>query len=518
VNGAGTGSSPVADRLFILRQSGDLYTKARKTRLRFQARLEKNIRDALRSHGIEHRLTSTWSRSYVETPAGAPGDEDTAEVLSRVFGLRSVSVAEPFAWGTLEELVDLAVPFFAASVRGRSFAVRATRRGDRERIPFDSQAVEVALGRALLDRAGAARVDLDEPEAVAFVEVEPGEAHLFHGKKNGWGGLPLGVEGRALALVSGGFDSAVASWLMLKRGVELDYVFCNLGGTAHRLGVLKVMKVIADRWSYGSRPRLFEIDFQPVAAELREKARAQHWQIVLKRQMVRAAALLAHRLRRPGIVTGEAVGQVSSQTLHNLAVISLASPDVPLLRPLLGFNKEEILALARSTGIHDLAAAVGEYCDMVPRHPATRALPQAVLNDETSLDPGLLPALVAARRVHNLRALPAESLAPSSLEIDRVPEGATVLDLRALAAFHAWHWPGALHLDFPRALEAWPSFDRARAYVIVCEVGLKSAHLAERMQEAGFRAWHFAGGAGDLMARAVSEGELEASLLAPAVR
>jgi thiamine biosynthesis protein ThiI len=501
------------DHLLILRQSGDFYTKSRKTRLRFQTRLLRNIQDALTSHGIPHRLERTWSRSYLETP-----DMAAAEVLTRVFGLQSVSVAEPRPWERLEDLVETGASFFAESVRGKSFAVRASRRGEREKIPFDSQAVEIALGRALLDRAGAARVDLDDPEAVAWVEIEPGKVHLFHEKFRGFGGLPIGVEGRALALVSGGFDSAVASWLMLKRGVALDYVFCNLGGSAHRLGVLKVMKVIADRWSYGYRPKLYELDFQPVAAELREKTQTQNWQIVLKRQMVRAAAIVAQRLRRLGIVTGEAVGQVSSQTLQNLGVIAQASPETPLLRPLLGFNKEEILAVARRAGLYDLAAAVGEYCDMVPRHPATHARLRSIVQDESGLDPELLYRLVKARTVHDLRRLPAESLGAPSLETDHVPEGATVLDLRSAPAFRAWHWPGALRLDFPRALEAFPSFDRERPYVLVCEVGLKSAHLAEKMQEAGFRAWHFGGGIKDLMALAEKEKGLEMSVLAPAVR
>lgn len=503
------------DHFLILRHSGDFYTKARKTRLRFQQRLAKNVQDALSSHGIPYQLDRTWSRSYLSTP-----DERAAEVLTRVFGLQSVSVVVTRPWERLEDLVREGAAFFADSVRGKTFAVRASRRGERGRIPFDSLEIERALGRALLD-AGAGKVRLDDPEVTAHVEVEPGvpgRALFFHDKLRGWGGLPIGVEGRALALVSGGFDSAVASWLMLKRGVQLDYVFCNLGGMAHRLGVLKVMKVVSDLWSYGTRPQLYEVDFQPVAAELREKARSPHWQILLKRQMVRAAVAIARRTGRAGVITGEAVGQVSSQTLQNLGVISQASPVLPVLRPLLGFNKEEILQLARKMGVYDLASAVGEYCDMVPRHPATKASLQQVLRDEDGLDPGLLQALVEARAVHNLRALKPESLGPSGLETDRIPEGATVLDLRSASSYRAWHWPGSLQLDFPRALEAYPSFDRGRPYVLVCEVGLKSAALAEKMQEAGFRAWHFAGGIKDLMSLAEKEKLADLSLLAPAVR
>ena len=502
----------MSDHLFILRHSGDFYTKARKTRLRFQQRLAKNVEDALTSHGIPHRLEKTWSRFYLETP-----ELRATEVLTRVFGLQSVSLAEPRPWAGIEDIVHHGVDMFAESVRGRTFGVRASRRGGVEKIPFDSLDVERALGRALLD-AGAGRVRLDDPEVTAWVEVEPGKAHFFREKARSWGGLPIGVEGRAVALVSGGFDSAVASWLMLKRGVELDYVFCNLGGTAHRLGVLKVMKVLADLWSYGSKPKLYEIDFQPVAAELREKVKDQHWQIVLKRQMVRVAEKMALRTNRLGMVTGEAIGQVSSQTLQNLAVISQSARLLPVLRPLLGFNKEEILDIARKMGVYDLASAVGEYCDMVPRHPATRARPSDIQKDEAALDPKLLKELVAARTVWRLRDLPPEALESSGLEARQIPEGATVLDLRPAVAFRAWSYPGSLRLDFPRALEAYPSFDRNRPYVLVCEVGLKSAALAEKMQQAGFQAWHFGGGIKELMGLAEKEKKTDLSLLAPAMR
>lgn len=501
------------DHVLILRLAGDFYTKARKTRLRFQQRLARNIEDALESHGIPGRLETEWSRFYLHTPRPA----EAAEVLPRVFGMQSVSVVERRPWESLEDVVRAGVEVFAEGARGRSFGVVATRRGDKGRIPFDSKRVEVELGRALQE-AGAGRVDLGNPELAAHVELEPGTAYLFHDKARGRGGLPVGVEGRAVALVSGGFDSAVASWLLLKRGVELDYVFCNLGGTAHRLGVLKVMKVVAELWSYGSRPRLFEVDFQAVSDELRAKTSPIHWQVILKRLMVRAGERIALRRRRLGVVTGEAIGQVSSQTLQNLAVISEAAEELPLLRPLLGFNKEEILAIAREIGMYELAATVGEYCALVSRRPATRADLGKVLREEAAMDPSVLDRAVDEARSWDLRALDPAALGDARLETDRIEPGATIVDLRSATAYKAWHYPGALHLDFQHALEAFPSFPRDRGYVLVCEVGLKSAHLAERMQEGGFAARHLSGGIRQLLAIAERENLAAASLLAPALR
>jgi thiamine biosynthesis protein ThiI len=501
------------DHLFLLRLSGDFYTKARKTRMRFFHRMVQNLEAALKGHQIPYRLEPTWSRLYLESP-----DPVAAEVAARVFGVQSVSRIERRSWTALEDLVATGVEFFGEAVRGRSFAVRATRRGERDKIGFDSTRIESALGRALLD-AGAGRVSLGEPEVTAHVELEPGTAHLFFDKVMGHGGLPIGVEGRAISLVSGGFDSAVASWLMLKRGVQLDYVFCNLGGAAHRLGVLKVMRSVAERWSYGSSPRLHEVDLSPLIPELREKVSPPNWQIVLKRLILRAGAAVAHRGGRLGLVTGDAIGQVSSQTLQNLAVISQASPSMPLLRPLLGFNKEEILALARRIGVYDLSAAVAEYCDLMPEKPNTRAALRDVLRDEAALGLDLLDRLVDDRRIHELRRIDPEALASPVPEVDEIPAGATVIDLRSAAAYRGWHYPGALHLDLPHALAAYSRFDRARPYVLVCEVGLKSAHLAERMREEGFEAFQLRDGIKGLMVLARREaGTAAAALLAPAVR
>ncbi len=471
---------------YVLSYGGELSVKAKGTRNRFSERLARNLADALDSAGIEHQIRRTWSRLYVESRS-----ERVAEVAARVFGVSAVSPAEARPWEDLDDLLRAGEEIFAPAVAGKTFAVRVRRGGRGQKLPFRSPEVERRLGSRLSPHA--AGVDLEQPQVEARVEVRRGQVYFSHRKIPGAGGLPLGTEGRALALVSGGFDSVVAAWMLLRRGVTLDYLFLNLGGDAHSGAVLEVAKVLADRWSYGTAPRLHMVDFRPLVDEIRACCPPTLWQVVLKRQMLRAADAVARMTRSAAVVTGEAVGQVSSQTLQNLAVISSVT-EIPILRPLIGHHKEEILGLARRVGSHDLSAKVPEHCALTPRQPETHAKPRRVARAEAGLDPAALAALVEERAIFDLRALDLDRLSAPELEVDAVPAGAVVLDLRSAVAFKSWHYPGALRLGYAEALRAHRSFDPDKTYVAVCEVGLKSAHLAELLHQAGYRAHHFRGG------------------------
>ncbi len=472
--------------MILVRFSGEIAIKSRNTRARFQARLAENLRQALAAENLAGKVERQWSRFLADT-----SDPAAAAVLARVFGVSSVSVAERRAWISHEETVRQAAAYFAPKVEGRRFAVRARCTGNHHHGRPSSSAIERDLGSALLP--GSAGVDLDHPEATAFVELHPDAVYLFSERIAGPGGLPLGVEGRALSLISGGFDSAVASWSMLKRGVSLDYVFFNLGGAAHRAGVLGVLEVLTRRWSYGDHPSLVEIDLRPLVAELEARVRPRYWQIVLKRLMVEMAGALARTRHLPALVTGEAVGQVSSQTLHNLAAISRAV-ELPVLRPLVGFNKEEIVAIARRIGTFERSREVKEYCALAARYPTTRANLEVVEQQQTKIDPRLIARALEGRRRIDLRSHDLGSIPGAPSPLHEIPQGATVLDLRERSAFDEWHVPGALHLDFFSALRAYPSFARGQLYVLYCDVGLKSSHLADEMREAGFDARCLEGG------------------------
>jgi thiamine biosynthesis protein ThiI len=505
--------TPAQKQLFLLRLAGEIAVKGRGTRLHFLHRLQGNLESALASTGVAYKIERDWSRFVVEAPRGA-----ALEVLPNVFGISSLSAVERRPWLTVDDVIAAGEELFADRVAGKSFAVRARRGGDKRFIPFRSADVDRALGARLRPRA--ARVDLTNPEVTVQIEIRTGEALFSTDAIAGPGGLPLGTEGRALALVSGGFDSAVAAWSILKRGVRLDYLFCNLGGGAHRDGVLAVMKLVAERWSFGYRPKLHAVDLQPLVERMRSETDPRYWQVVLKRLMLHAANLVARHTRAEALVTGEAVGQVSSQTLRNLRAIDEVA-ELPVLRPLAAADKEEIVALARRIGTYELSAAVAEYCALAAKRPATHAKVGAVRAEEDKLDLDEIAVAVAAREVIDLKGFDLATIGDPSLAVETIPEGAAVVDLRSREAFAGWHWPGAEHRDYFAALrEAQgpnPTFDRARRWVFYCEVGLKSGHVAELLRGVGFQAWHVQGGVRPLLRQQTAEDPALKALLSPAL-
>jgi thiamine biosynthesis protein ThiI len=482
----------MADRRILVRLSGEVTTKGRRVRRRFQAALTRNVREACRRAGGDCRIDNQWSRLFVDLEGGV----DPA-VLGRIFGISSYSELEGSCPARVESIVRLGTELFADRVRGRKYAVRARRSGTHS---FTSQDVMRALGTALNEGA---TVDLGDPDVEVCVEIRDDAAYLFSDRVKAAGGLPLGVEGRAVALLSGGFDSAVAAWMLLRRGVNLDYVFCNLGGAAYRRMVIEVAKRLSEDWSYGTSPRLYVIEFDGVVKALRDAVRPAYLQVALKRQMYRAASRIAERTHAEAIVTGEAIGQVSSQTLANLLAIDDATT-LPVLRPLVGFDKEEIISRSREIGTYELSARVREYCSISDGHPATAANREAVRAEDEAVDPAALNAALAAAEKLVLNEVDLSAIVVDSLFLSDVPDDAIVIDTRDRDEFEAWHWPGALNVEFTDLAREFPDLDREPRYLLYCAQGLLTAQLAETMQDRGYEAYSFPGGVRPL--RKLAEG------------
>lgn len=475
------------ERLMIVRLAGEIAIKSRRTRSGFLRRLESNLEAALATTGGEYEVELDWSRVLVRAdPAHA------LPVLVRVFGVNSIAVVEAELPADLEEIVRKGEALFRDRVEGKRFAVRARRAGEHD---FNSKDIERQLGAALVPYG---KVDLTEPEITVRVEVRGEDAWLYVDDIPAAGGFPLGVGGHALVLLSGGYDSAVAAWQVLKRGVAVDYVFCNLGGDAYERAVVQVGKRLADEWSYGTRPRLHVIDCGELVDQIRGRTKESYQQMVLKRLMYRIGSAVAAEIGAEAIVTGEALGQVSSQTLTNLVALEPAA-DVPVLRPLLTFDKVEIVERAREIGTAALSEQVKEYCAIAPGRPVTAAAERAVAAEEAKLETTAIERAVAERKVLDLRALTPMDLVAPYIFIDTIPDDAVVLDCRTEKEYAAWHLPGAERRDEWDLLAEARRLDRDRTYILYCAHGTQTAHLAEQLQREGVEAYSFRGGVRGVM-------------------
>ena len=462
-----------------LRLSGEVSTKSSATRKRFHRRLIQNIRDALGRENIEAKVVDNWYRIDVETE-----DPKAKDVLSRIFGIQVLNDACEIQYTSLENLVEQTIPFFEDRVRGKTFAVRTKRAGQRENMPFTSFDVDRAVGSALFDVSNG--VSIKNPETEVGIEVRSDRA-LFHvGDVKGPGGLPCGVEGRALSLISGGFDSAVSSWLMMRRGVDLDYLFFNLGGPEHTRNVITVLKRLTEKWSFGHSPKLHVVDLRPIVAEMKEKSPKKYWQILLKHHMFRAAEyLVGHANKHLGIVTGEAIGQVSSQTLSNLGAIQ-SGLSIPVFRPLVTYNKDEIIQLAKKIGTHKPKESFPEFCDLAGGRVALKVSPKDLEKHVGDVSEAMMIQLVQQRRIFRCSELSLDLV--EDVTISEVPENAVVLDVRDPNRIKAGPIEGAVELAFDIAVDQAQFLPKGPVYVVVCEVGLKSAYVAEIMRAMGHNA------------------------------
>lgn len=470
--------------IIVARLAGDVCTKGSQTRRTFQRRLKSNLKDAL------NRARADYSMQLTEARIDIAGDDPAlVEYASRVFGLASITRGRQYDWQTLDDVVRLGVQEFGDAVVGKKFAVRTRRSGNTRDVPFRSPDVDRALGAALLDRS--AGVNLDNPEFTARVDVRSDSVVFYEAEVPAPGGLPMGVEGRALALISGGFDSSVAAFEMMSRGIDLDFVFFNLGGPPHEQAVIDVLRTLTDRWCYGARPELHVVDFRPIVGELKTKVRGRYWQVLLKRLMLRAADRIASEGDYLALVTGDALGQVSSQTLHNLHAVSAPIQSL-ILRPLVGYDKDDIIKVSRIVGTHDLSAQTAEYCALDAGRPATRCSVFDLDRAESDMELGILDELIDARRIERCDKL--EDPVQIEVRVMSIAEDAVVLDLRDEVPDDHWQYDGAVHFPYERALQSVQMLPKAPNYVLFCDVGLKSAFLAEQMCVMGFRASSFAGG------------------------
>jgi tRNA uracil 4-sulfurtransferase len=388
--------SPVTGEPCVLLKLGEIVLKGRNRDL-FERRLQNNIRAAVRGLGIKVQIWQREGVIVVRTESGELADVDAVarrmtDVMGIVWVHRAWRVAKE-ADATVQAALDL-VGQHPALLRKGAFAIRSRRRD--KRFPMTSSDLNVLLGRKVQERYDLP-VDLKNPEIVVFVEVDQREVFVFTDGMPGAGGLPVGMSGRALVLMSGGIDSPVAAYRMMRRGLRVDFLhFSGMPFTGPE-SIYKAYALVRELDKFQGGSRLFVVPFGKAQQQIKSSG-ADRLQIVAQRRlMLKTAEVLAHDLGGAALVTGDALGQVSSQTLQNITALDDAV-DLPILRPLIGLDKIEIMDAAR--GIHTLAISElpDEDCCTVltPRRAETRAKIDDLRQIEKRLDAGEMAEQLAA--------------------------------------------------------------------------------------------------------------------------
>lgn len=348
----------------VLVRYSELAVKGPATRRRMERLLVDAIEEALRRRGVGYERVERVPGRIVVWGAGAEG----ARAAARVFGVKSASPAVAYRFSSIEDIVEEGARLFSGLVRGRIFRVRARRSG---RHGFTSKDVERLLGARLLE-LGAAGVDLERPEVTVYVEIRDDRAFYYSETVPGPGGLPLGSEEPVLALYSGGFDSTVASWLVMRRGSPVGLAFYSLGVGEALDNALEAARLVRREWVHYGGLRVFVVDFARVAEVVRSSVSPGYVLLVLRRLMMEHACRLAEEHGYEALATGESIGQVSSQTVRNMRLIG-SGLCLPVLRPVSGMDKDEVMELARRIGVYDVVSRQVEQCR---GRPVPRASPR----------------------------------------------------------------------------------------------------------------------------------------------
>lgn len=486
---------------YLIKYSPEMTTKSRIVRIRFCRQLRKNLARLLRlHHGLVDvaadphapdaiTVEAHWDYLEIHLPDAHDALRPLVETtLRNTPGIWSFSRVQAYPLPDFPTMLSLVKELHAEQLAGKTFAVRCRRAG---RHPFRSMDVERFLGAGLLRDTGAARVKLDQPEVTVALEIRDQELFLVETFQDGIGGFPIGTQDSVISLISGGYDSAVTSYLSMKRGLRTHFLFFNLGGREHEIAVKEVALYLWLKFGASHAVQFITVPFEGVIAEILEKVENSQMGVVLKRMMLRAAERVADYLEVDALVTGESVAQVSSQTLVNLAVIDAVS-NMLILRPLAMSDKQDIVDLARQIGTEEFSAVIPEYCGVISVKPTTRAKRHRIEREEQNFDFAVLDKACAERVALDIRKMRLDEVptAPVVEEVQQPAPSAVVIDIRhpdeeELAPL-SLAGNTVLKLPFYRLNKTFAELQPDQHYLLYCAKGVMSRLHATHLKELGF--------------------------------
>lgn len=474
---------------FILRLFPEISIKSKPVRNRLIKVLTQNLHNIAANHGFEIKVQPQWDKLMATFGSDESEKTRTQAVreLSRIPGIHSFLEVKEFTFERFEDIFEVAGPIYGPSLNGKTFAVRVRRRGNHS---FTSQEAERMIGGMFKAHYPNLGVNLNKPEVTINIELEQDKAFVVTNKYQGLGGYPVGSQGVALSLISGGFDSGVSTYKAIHRGMKVNYLFFNMGGTAHEIGVKQEAYFIWDRFGSSHKVKFVTIPFERIVGQILERTHHGVRGVILKRMMMRVGSQVARKLNAEALVTGESVGQVSSQTLTNLNHIDRVS-DCLVLRPLVMEDKQDIVDKAWEIGTAGFAESIPEYCGVISDHPNVCPERSFVEEEEAKMDANLVEEAVEAAAVLDIKAIP-ENTSKLEIEVETVKELSkddVILDVRspddAAKAPLKDETHQVIELPFYKVASEFGHLDKLKTYALFCDQGVMSTMQAHELKEKG---------------------------------
>lgn len=382
---------------------------------------------------------------------------------------------------TLDKIKQKVREIVGDLLTNKTFVVRVKRTGKH---PFSSLDIEKTVGGHLLANTQAKGVMLKNSDIIVQMELIQNQLNLITTKYKGLSGFPIGTQGDILSLMSGGFDSTVASYLTMKRGIKTHFIFFNLGGMAHEIGVKQVALYLWNKFGSSHKVQFISVPFDSVIEEIFRSTPPTYMGVTLKRLMLIAAEKTADAMEIDALVTGESVAQVSSQTLRNLALIDQVSNKL-ILRPLSTMNKPEIISIANEIGTRHFAENMPEYCGVISQNPITHGSFKRMQRVAQKFDYSVLDKAVSDAQHLSIDKIVDDitNLAPIEIVNDLSEDEFIVIDIRP--EDECIETPcKSIKIPFHKLKTEFDKLPQDKEYLLYCDKGIMSQLHAQYLRDA----------------------------------
>ena len=356
-----------------------------KNRYLFEDALVRQIRYALKKTDGEFEVTKENGRIYATAVSDFDFDE-AVEALKTVFGIIGICPVVQIEDNGFDDLADTVIKYFDSAYPDKHFSFKVNARRARKNYPMDSMEINMEMGGRLLDAFPELSVDVHNPDVLLQIEIR-NKINIYSTEIPGPGGMPVGTAGKAMLLLSGGIDSPVAGYMVAKRGVELEATYFHAPPYTSERAKQKVIDLAKLVAKYSGPITLNVVNFTDIQLAIYEKCPHDELTIIMRRYMMRIAEELGKESGCLGLVTGESIGQVASQTMHSLYCTNEVCT-MPVFHPVIGFDKQEIIDLSEKIGTYETSIQPFEDCCtiFVAKHPVTKPNLNIIQRDEHNLD------------------------------------------------------------------------------------------------------------------------------------